>query len=277
MASFSQRIGVKPIKAVLQLDSMDDDLRNGLWNRFTVHVERLEAVGRKKFFRRLWLWHYKQPIDQMPDYSGDRMTELRERYFRWNWSEVYDFIEFAAVVFLETRAGGHFIASCNAVLEKELSAYRFVGRELTRITNEQELEAISSARELSGHLKPVRQHFKAAVTLLSDRKDPDYRNSIKESIGAVEAMCKIITGLDNAVLPEALKRLEEKGVQLHSALKKSFISLYGYTSDANVIRHALLESRLDFDDAKFMLVSCAAFVSYLAAKAAMAGVTVAEK
>lgn len=60
---------------------------------------------------------------------------------------------------------------------------------------------------------------------------------------------------------------------MHPALKGSFEKLYGYTSDAEGIRHALLdEPNLDFEDAKFMLVSCSAFVNYLKAKAAKAGI-----
>jgi hypothetical protein len=55
---------------------------------------------------------------------------------------------------------------------------------------------------------------------------------------------------------------------MHPALNRSLSALYGYTSDANGIRHALLdESSLDFVDAKFMLVACAAFVNYLIGKA----------
>ena len=51
---------------------------------------------------------------------------------------------------------------------------------------------------------------------------------------------------------------------LHGALKSAFNSLYGFTSDSNGIRHALLdETNLTFDDAKFMLVTCSAFVNYL--------------
>jgi hypothetical protein len=184
----------------------------------------------------------------------------------------YDVVDFLAQI----RAGYELPKRVNYILERERSGYRFVGSQLTPITNEQELSAIQNALELPRELNPVRQHIKAALERFSDRKNPDYRNSIKESISAVEAVCKIVTGLDNAMLPEALKRLEEKGISLHAALKKSFISLYGYTSDADGIRHALLEeSSLDSDDAKVMLVSCSAFVNYLAAKASKAGVIVA--
>ncbi len=56
-------------------------------------------------------------------------------------------------------------------------------------------------------------------------------------------------------------------------LSRAFRQLYGYTSDANGIRHALLdESNLDFEDAKFMLVSCSAFINYLKGKAIKAGI-----
>jgi hypothetical protein len=56
---------------------------------------------------------------------------------------------------------------------------------------------------------------------------------------------------------------------LHKALKSSFSSLYGYTSDSDGIRHAMLEeSKLTFIDAKYMLVACTAFINYVLGKAA---------
>ena len=49
--------------------------------------------------------------------------------------------------------------------------------------------------------------------------------------------------------------------------------MWTYTSDEHGIRHALLEeSDLTFEDAKFMLVSCCAFVNYLKAKSVKAGI-----
>jgi hypothetical protein len=56
-------------------------------------------------------------------------------------------------------------------------------------------------------------------------------------------------------------------------MKAGFGSLYGYTSDEQGIRHALLEpsSNVDDADALFMIGACAAFVSYLISKARSAG------
>ena len=72
---------------------------------------------------------------------------------------------------------------------------------------------------------------------------------------------------------QALKVIERKGIGLHGALKKGFSSLYGYTSDADGIRHALLdESTTNFEDAKFMLVACSGFINYLIAKCSRVGI-----
>src|ERR1700733_716108 len=117
-----------------------------------------------------------------------------------------------------------------------------------------------------GRFKPVSGHLKNALEKLSDQTSPDYRNSIKESISAVEAMCQIITGTKSS-LGQAVKKLEDNGVDIHPAFDTALEKLYGYTSDAEGILHALLgESTLDSADALFMLVSCSAFVNYLKGK-----------
>ena len=44
-------------------------------------------------------------------------------------------------------------------------------------------------------------------------------------------------------------------------------NLYGYTNDADGIRHAMLEQpNLTAADAKYFLISCTAFVNYLKSK-----------
>lgn len=116
------------------------------------------------------------------------------------------------------------------------------------------------------------EHLSKANKFLADRENPDYENSIKESISAVEAICEIITGIKGkeATLGNMLKKLETNGVKIHQGLKTAFNILYGYTSDANGIRHAgdIGGKSSTFEEAKFMLVACSAFVNYLTALAA---------
>ena len=59
--------------------------------------------------------------------------------------------------------------------------------------------------------------------------------------------------------------LLEKKRGLKGPLKVAFEKLYSYTNDKGGVRHAdgLFVSEVSFEEAKFMLVSCSAFVNYL--------------
>jgi hypothetical protein len=158
-----------------------------------------------------------------------------------------------------------------------MSAFRFVGGIITQITDQAEIAEIEEAAEkVADHVKV---HLNRALELLSDRKNPDYRNSIKESISAVEAICNLISGRSDATLGQALDAISISGkVRLHGALKRALGSLYGYASSSEGIRHALLdEEDLDFEDAKFMLVSCSAFINYMTVKSDKAGINISDE
>jgi len=274
MKLFSQRKGIKLVKSVIQVDDMDDDLRNGLWNALTIsywdNIERdyiSYFPDMENLIKKLWVDHFKQPLDTLEDIWSLTYEKIRNKFYNYEWYEVYDFIEFIAYSYPCKNDNQDFMDLCNSFLKRELSAYRFIGGKITQITSEEEILEIEEALEISKPLKAVNTHLKTALDLLANRKSPNYRNSIKESISAVEAICNLITKGKNATLGQALKKIEDK-VGLHSALKNAFSSLYGYTSDADGIRHALLnEPNLDFEDAKFMLVSCSTFINYLVIKA----------
>jgi hypothetical protein len=151
----------------------------------------------------------------------------------------------------------------NQVLEEEKSAYRFVGDYITPITSEQEIAEVDRASAGSKKYDAVSMHIAAALRLYSDRKQPDYRNSIKEAISAIESAVKLITNDERATLGQALNSIQRTH-NLHPALKEALSKLYGYTSDEQGIRHAMLEgSNVDEADARFMLVICSAFANYL--------------
>lgn len=143
-------------------------------------------------------------------------------------------------------------------------AYRIVNNQIVEITSEEEIVEIEEALKVSD---PIAEHLSTSMALLSQRPNPDYRNSIKESISAVEYICREITG--KTTLGDALKELDKKGLQLSNMLKTAFEKLYVYTNDkATGIRHALMDEKdaPGFDEAKFMLVACSAFVNYINAK-----------
>lgn len=286
MESFSQSYGYKPVKNMIQVEVIDDELRTSLWNVLDSFywskgnpVHLLEAESNKlilSLLRTIWSEYLKLPNDTIGNFWDKPYGQLRAYYFSCPWNEVYDFIDFIANNGLN-KADEQFRLECNRVLKREVSGYRFIGGKISPITSEEEITEIEEALQSTKYLKLAAIHLKSALDLFSDRQSPDYRNSIKESISAVEAICILITAKDKATLGEAMKRINDK-IKLHSALQQAFSKLYGYTSDADGIRHALLdEPNLDAEDAEFMLVSCSAFINYLKVKASKAGIDLETK
>src|SRR5207245_9322079 len=102
-----------------------------------------------------------------------------------------------------------------------------------------------------------------AVQLLSHRSSPEYRKSVQEAISAIEALSQTMMGHKRGTLGKLLGKIDG----LHPAFKSALSSMYGFTSDAEGIRHALLdEPTLSFTDAKFFLVQAAAFINYISGK-----------
>jgi len=278
MEKFSERLGISA-KKEFQLESLDVATRNGLWNCF--REDLLESLNGNSNFDEILLYHvlivlwkdfFSYKVDDYPNTDRDlRQHATLEEFSDWfttaDWYEVYDFIEFL----LNLRGSDHpnieFADACNKILKKNLCGYHIIDGLITPIMSGQEVEAIETALEETDEWKSVNTHLKTALVLLSDRKNPDYRNSIKESISAVESLSTIITGNKSTTLGAALAEIE-KTHSLHGALKTAFSALYGYTSDEGGIRHKLTEdtNEVNVEEAKFMLITCSAFINFLKAK-----------
>lgn len=272
MSIFSQRYGYSPLESAFQRESIDSDLRTKIWNILKITVWDLYDSKHRSYdektkridalIRRLWFHYFNRDLDGLPNFYEPygkigAYAILKDYFLGCQWFEVYDLLEAIAndasdLMSEDTRTW------INNTLEKHNAAYRFVGTDIAEITDKNEIQAIEAALSSAG--SPVRAHLDAALKMLSDKEAPDYRNSVKESISAVEAACRLVTGNTAATLGDALKCIQD----IHPAMAKAFGQLYGYTSDASGIRHSLTdEATISYADAKFMLVTCSAFVSYL--------------
>ena len=218
----------------------------------------------RELCRRLWFNYFKQPLDLLGDNWTEVLAQLRKQFFACAWFEAYEFVEFVENNYARHEFRDHFTSACNDILEREVSAYRFVDGLIARITESEQLDEVELA--LASASGPVRTHLRRALELLADREVPDYRNSIKEAVSAVESLVATTVDVEHGTLGQLLKRLEDD-IGLHPALRTAFSNLYGYTSDEGGIRHALLESETStFEDAKFFLVVCSAFVNFVESK-----------
>jgi len=272
---FSQRIGKRPFKTELEREGLSDELKNSLWTvivelilsesnipAFTSYGQQEVYSPLTKYFRDLWINFFKRPIDNLPMFSQvdvhNASGTIRDWFYKSDWDLVFDFVEFSSAYHKE------FQKVCNQFLKKELSAYRFIDGKLVEINSKDEIKEIELALENTDKWKSVKTHLTRAIELYSDRKTPDFRNSIKESISAVESLAKLIVKDEKTTLGQALKVLE-KEYQIPGSLKSAFTALYGYTSDEGGIRHSLLESgvKIGIAEARFMLIACSAFCNYL--------------
>ena len=279
---FSQRHGYKPVKSVGQRESMDDDLRNKLWSVLQIgFFENADKYNWIKDFPelehvliRLWFDFFKRPLDDLDHHWPTTKRHVRTWFFKAAWCEVLDFVEFWTQQVRDARRRETLTGIANHVLEAELSAYRFVDDRLVELTSESELATIETALKDTTPLKGVNEHLRTALALWADRKKPDHRNSIKESISAVESLTRLIAASPKATLGDALKRLKDRGVSLHPALEKSWSALYGWTNDEQGIRHALIdEPNVGAAEARYMFVSCSAFINYLLELSERAGLS----
>lgn len=269
MSVFSQRYGYSEDQGI-QYERVGKRLRNRLWNNFFAAEYDARPFSRDDDS----LTNIEHLMDglgltfNIPRSSTARAAnakKLKEYVFdETKWYLIYDLIERYVGLFDKTTQR-ELCKEFNEILEDECSGYRFVKGLITPITNREEIKTIEKATNTK--YSAVNTHISKALALFSDRTKHDYENTIKESISSVETLCCIITNDKKATLGDALKKLESKGIKLHKALQSAMSSLYGYTSDEGGIRHGSIDfAGASSEDAKYMLISCSAFVNYLIEK-----------
>lgn len=268
---FSRRNKFKKARDSVQLESLDEITRNHLWSAYNELVFRqyepesrygghVRGSNLEGFVLRVWVEVFHQPTDTIPLGISKAVHQIRQLHFSGDWHTVFDILEALAATLPRQTDPAGFVSMVNTIFEREAVGYRLLRREVVQITDQEELRAIDAAMEAAP--SPVRIHLRDALQHLANRKEPDYRNSIKESILAVESVARLVVG-SNATLGQLLKHMS-----LHPALEKGLSAIYGYTSDADGIRHGLMdEPSVTATDAKFFLVVCSAFVHYALEKA----------
>jgi hypothetical protein len=277
MPLFSERNNLSP-KKIFQINTINPDLKTALWNSFYSHyLSHLNrdlsnrTVQEKFFFEEIFTVFFKFQLDEFHsmDLRHEYIDNIKELGFfssKIEWWKSFDFFEFIIKNDYDKGRIKFLKNELNDTLKKELSAYRLVKGNFTQITSDLEIGEIEKA--LTDKSNEVTIHLQQSLDHLSNKKSPDYRNSIKESISAVESYCKTLSENPNVALGSALDILEKKKkIKINPSLKEGFKKIYGWTSGADGIRHGLMEEPdIDLEDAQFMLIACSAFINYLSEK-----------
>ena len=272
---FSERHGYKAPAPMLEEQELPEDLRNCIWNVLSdIYFSDIgdSIRGYSGTFNALskYLRHFffKMPIDDRSYSSANEQKFFRTLYFGLQFPKFYDFLEAMASDEVESiyrkygqRRRHPFVMRCNAVLEQERACFRFVSDLLAPITNEEEMAEVTKAAATD----EAGSHIHNAIALYRDRLSPDYRNSVKESVSAVEATYRRLTGKEHKDIGTAIAEMERDGLHLPKPLKNGFTAIYGWSSGKDGIRHALMADARTVSEAeaRLMLVMCSAYVNYL--------------
>jgi hypothetical protein len=268
--TFAQRVGAEPIPTLLAPTEVSQGLRAAIWAVVYSHIcDYTDLYGGlvepwTNMLYRKFIFFDGGMADQ---YRGDwtaQAEQLRKLFQVGDYLKVYGCLDH----FLRDpecpSALGDLLQNA---LENQLAPYRISDGILVPIASAEQGELLLGAmNELrSAAMSGASAHVKNAIEFLNNGQ---WAKSIAESIHAVESVARKIEPSASTLDP-ALKKLAPK-IGMHPALRDAFGKLYGYTSDQQGIRHALIDqptAAVDRDDAIFMLTACAAFSSYLANKA----------
>lgn len=265
---FSERYGYKKVDKSLVWEEVPAPLRHRVWNAL-INLFGFFERSTSNFLIKIFDKFLKEDIPlftMMPLYTlfpQDKLLKiLKQKFYNFEWYRVYDFIEFIIKEFPNKNKIKKTEKRINKVLKEENSAYRIVDGLITPMTDKEEIKEIEKALNPPDKFTPVRKHLKKALELFSDRTNPDYQNSIKECISALDSLASVIKGKKTAYTKFV------DSLQLHGALKKGFSYLYGWTSDDKGIRHGTTGEKLEPlpAEARYMLVTISAFINYVIAK-----------
>ena len=288
---FSDRNKLVSINTTIQTFHFDDRTKIAIINLLRSWVNSLNTRYRVFFYVSLFADVFCEYVDNDKTAKAEYRQEETFNEFIYNtimfneYGEILTLVEYICNWFeieLKPNQGEYgfgydspfhngqekkqYAKELNNLFEQEYVGYRMIDETIVAITDPIEIKEIEDCLDIQ--FQGAKSHIQKALGFLADREHKDYKNCIKESISAVESICEIIVEDTNATLGKALKALKDKKIGIHPALEKAFSSLYGYTSDEGGIRHAegLFESNVSFEEAKYMLVSCCAFVNYLIAE-----------
>jgi AbiJ N-terminal domain 4 len=243
---FSERVAGQPPPAS-GLEEATPGLRTALWNvlhevLFPAKYLTDSETSRQRV-RALWD-HIGMRIDEAPYDGSSARLGVSQIWFKCAWQKFFDILEFSARLLASDRdstRGRTIYDDLNAVLEQQGCAYRFISGQLAPLTNPTEMAEV--ARATQSAVPSASAHISEALKLLPPNKDASPRNSVKESISAVEGALKHLTQQPSATLTDGLAAFEARYGTLHPALRGGLVKLYGYTSDEKGVRHALVDEQ----------------------------------
>jgi hypothetical protein len=275
---FSDRNKIDKIPEEIQLESLNLRTRTGIFNLWSeIYYEvmyKLELTMEKRddIVRGIAQKLYNLPAPAWKSMNEEVVLKsIEETIVLDSYNKIFDMLEFTIALFHRSNysssyKNNNYYIQINRLFEREFVGYRFIGTKISPISDSIEVESLQES--YNSPYEVVKGHIVKANIFLSNREKPDYPNSVKESVSALEALAQIITGItgSEATLGKMLKKLEEEKI-ISSAMKSAFSTLYGFASESKGVRHSSVNGEtVSFEEAKYIMVISTAFINFVHSK-----------
>lgn len=238
----TDRNGITTRATAIQTDSLDQRTRVGIWNVIygilvstrTPYIYPFDDQAGSAA-RAIWSEELEQPLDEFVS-ADDVWSAMKGTVMGGAPGYVFNLIEALVEIFDQyVRNGERFSIRINEIFEQHLVGYRLVHGQVIRIDSAIEVKALEDGLSAAQPYSGAYHHLDRALALYADRDEPDFANSIKESLSAVEAIARELTG--SQTLGKALDALTTKGITVDPGQIAAWKAMYGWSSNESGVRH----------------------------------------
>jgi hypothetical protein len=269
--TFSQRHGIRRPEAGLTYEAAPDKVINGLFNT----LRDLEGDIPDDFFGRcvrvagayldLDIEDLEWEDVEIGRNDLSHMIRKQLQAKDGGWHEFYDFVE---VIFVCLPIGlrDQFSNRINDVFRRNYIGYELRDAKIERLGGTPGDATIAEARGLlrDERFDGPNEQFLKALSFLSQRPQPDLANAVKDAVGALEGLVRILLDKPKILLSDATKQLVRWG-RLPAPLAKVIDGIYAYRGNEEGVAHGQT-ARADVapEVAEFVVTTAAACIVLVA-------------
>ena len=186
-------------------------------------------------------WAWTQIYSELTCLDWEKAYDFCERIYSHLTQDVQHYMLDERTITTKAQAQAFFAEELQRLFEEESLGYEFRDGLVQKRGKPHTTDQVHKAERtlVDQRLDAARMHFSKALGYFRDRKKPDYANTVKEAVCAVEAAAKELFAQSNAkTLGEFINwAVSEKQNLVPKMIGQTFIGLYGFRGSGEGVTH----------------------------------------
>ena len=267
---FSKRYKLSPTPEGLMYEDVPKSARVGLYYALE---EFLERIDKPDLYDKICV-AFRIPREtrdhDLTYFAESEEIPIEQLMMSCDWWRFYDLCELIfQYLYSEYKPwGGQFSESLNSLFLDEQLGFEIKNGKVEKVGSGFIDAKIKEARYLlkEPEFKGADKQFEKAIKHLNVRPNPDVENCVKDAVGAIESVGRVVIKNEKALLSNIVKELSQKGI-IPKPLNLVFDKVYAYRGNEPGVSHGAVDiSKVTLDEAEFILAISAAAIIYLVKK-----------